>query len=91
MDVKQYMTRLGQQARSASRLIAKADTGKKNAALEAMAAKLEYYRFAGLANAPKTSHTPRKKIIRHYSHHKTPKQMAKPTRSQSKICAVANG
>lgn len=52
MDVKQYMTRLGQQARSASRLIAKADTGKKNAALEAMAAKLDNSRHTLLeANA----------------------------------------
>ncbi|MBV1881606.1 MAG: glutamate-5-semialdehyde dehydrogenase [Pseudomonadales bacterium] len=46
------MTRLGQQARSASRLIAKADTGKKNAALEAMAAKLDNSRHTLLeANA----------------------------------------
>ncbi len=37
MNVKQYMAELGQQARIASREIAKADTGKKNRALLAMA------------------------------------------------------
>ena len=30
MDVTAYMTKLGQQARAASRLIAKANTGVKN-------------------------------------------------------------
>ncbi|NOX93503.1 MAG: glutamate-5-semialdehyde dehydrogenase [Gammaproteobacteria bacterium] len=33
MDIKQYMTETGQQARSASRAMARADTGAKNAAL----------------------------------------------------------
>lgn len=37
MDVKQYMQQLGQQARAASRLMAKADTGIKNRALLAIA------------------------------------------------------
>jgi len=36
-DVKQYMQRVGQQARAASRLMAQADTAAKNRALEAMA------------------------------------------------------
>ena len=33
MDIKQYMTQLGQQARQASRELAKADSNKKNKAL----------------------------------------------------------
>lgn len=33
MDIKQYMTELGQQARAASRAMARAETGAKNAAL----------------------------------------------------------
>lgn len=37
MDVSAYMTRVGQQARTASRLTARADTGAKNAALLATA------------------------------------------------------
>jgi len=37
MDVAQYMTRLGEQARAASRLMARADTDSKNKALLAMA------------------------------------------------------
>ena len=37
MDVAQYMIRLGEQARAASRLMARADTGNKNKALLAMA------------------------------------------------------
>lgn len=37
MDVAQYMTRLGEQARAASRLMARADTDSKNKALQAMA------------------------------------------------------
>lgn len=41
MNVKDYMQQLGQQARAASRLIATADTGKKNAALLAIAAALD--------------------------------------------------
>ncbi len=41
MDIKTYMHTLGQQAREASRAIARADTNQKNAALLAMAAALE--------------------------------------------------
>jgi len=41
MDIKSYMQSLGQQAREASRAIARADTNQKNAALLAMAAALE--------------------------------------------------
>lgn len=37
MNVEQYMTELGQQAREASRLVARADSGLKNRALLAMA------------------------------------------------------
>ena len=37
MDVKQYMRMVGEQARAASRLIARADTNAKNKALLAMA------------------------------------------------------
>ncbi|MGD8566561.1 MAG: glutamate-5-semialdehyde dehydrogenase [Gammaproteobacteria bacterium] len=37
MDIKQYMTQLGQQARAASREMAKADTGAKDRALLAIA------------------------------------------------------
>ncbi len=40
-DVTEYMTRLGQQARQASRAMSRADTNVKNAALEAIAAALE--------------------------------------------------
>ena len=38
MDIKHYMTTLGQQARDASRVLARADTGAKNRALAAIAA-----------------------------------------------------
>ena len=41
MDIKQYMTQVGQQARQASRALAKADSNKKNAALLAIADLLE--------------------------------------------------
>ena len=41
MDIKQYMTQLGQQARQASRVLARADSNKKNAALLAIADLLE--------------------------------------------------
>jgi len=41
MDVKQYMAEIGQQARNASRLVGKADTGAKNAALIAMAKEID--------------------------------------------------
>ena len=37
VDIKQYMSQLGQQARAASRQLAKANTGQKNAALLAIA------------------------------------------------------
>ena len=37
MNVEEYMIELGQQARDAARLIAKASTGTKNTALLAMA------------------------------------------------------
>ncbi len=40
-DVTEYMARLGQQARQASRAMSRADTNVKNAALEAIAAALE--------------------------------------------------
>ena len=38
MDIKQYMTQVGQQARKASRAMAKADTATKNKALQLIAA-----------------------------------------------------
>ena len=41
MDIQAYMQQVGRQARSASRLMAKADTGAKNRALEAIAAAIE--------------------------------------------------
>lgn len=41
MDVKQYMTQVGQQARAASVAIAKAETGDKNKALQAIADAIE--------------------------------------------------
>ncbi len=41
MDIKQYMTRLGQQARQASRVLARANSKQKNAALNAIADLLE--------------------------------------------------
>lgn len=41
MDIKQYMTQLGQQARQASRALATANSNKKNAALLAIADLLE--------------------------------------------------
>ncbi|TCK05916.1 glutamate-5-semialdehyde dehydrogenase [Marinobacterium mangrovicola] len=41
MNVAEYMSELGQKARAASRLMARADTGSKNAALEAMARVLD--------------------------------------------------
>ncbi len=37
MDIKAYMTQLGQQARQAASALARANTGTKNAALLAMA------------------------------------------------------
>ncbi|MEJ2360917.1 MAG: glutamate-5-semialdehyde dehydrogenase [Gammaproteobacteria bacterium] len=37
MDIKQYMSQLGQQARGASRVLARAQTRQKNAALQAIA------------------------------------------------------
>lgn len=46
MNVKDYMQQLGQQAREASRLIAAADTGQKNAALLAIAAAMDAARPA---------------------------------------------
>jgi len=41
MDIKAYMQQVGRQARAASRLMARADTGAKNRALEAIAAAVE--------------------------------------------------
>lgn len=41
MDIKQYMQNVGQRARAASRLVAKAESGVKNAALAAMASSIE--------------------------------------------------
>ncbi|MFN4148048.1 MAG: glutamate-5-semialdehyde dehydrogenase [Rhodocyclaceae bacterium] len=49
MDVKDYMTTLGQQARAASRSMAKAPTAAKNAALLAMAAEIRTRRDLLLA------------------------------------------
>ncbi|MBA53851.1 MAG: glutamate-5-semialdehyde dehydrogenase [Pseudomonadales bacterium] len=46
MDVKAYMTQVGQQARAASRAMAKANTGIKNAALLAIADAIEANRQA---------------------------------------------
>lgn len=50
MNIAEYMSELGQRARAASRLIARADTSRKNAALEAMARVLDASR-AELAEA----------------------------------------
>lgn len=44
MDVQQYMTALGEQARQASRLMAAADTGAKNRALQMIAAAIDVAR-----------------------------------------------
>lgn len=41
VDIKEYMTALGQQARAASRVLARANTGMKNAALLAIADAIE--------------------------------------------------
>ncbi len=41
MDIKQYMTEVGQRARTASRVLARAQTAQKNRALEAIADLLE--------------------------------------------------
>ncbi|MGS2717204.1 glutamate-5-semialdehyde dehydrogenase [Eionea flava] len=49
MTIKAYMQQLGQQARAASRVIAAADTGKKNAALLAIANALDEQRAALIA------------------------------------------
>lgn len=49
MDVKAYMAEVGQQARVASREVARANTGKKNKALLAMAEAIESSREALLA------------------------------------------
>ncbi|WP_188750285.1 glutamate-5-semialdehyde dehydrogenase [Marinobacterium zhoushanense] len=46
MNVAEYMSELGQRARAASRLMARADTGRKNAALDAMARVLDASRDA---------------------------------------------
>jgi len=53
MDVAQYMTQLGEQARAASRLMARADTDSKNKALLAMAEAIDARREA-LAEANRT-------------------------------------
>lgn len=49
MDVKQYMQQVGQEARAASRLMARAETATKNAALLAMAAAIRRDKEALLA------------------------------------------
>ena len=49
MNIKDYMQRLGQQARAASRTIAAADTGQKNRALQAIANALRQSRPSLLA------------------------------------------
>ncbi|MBA3981039.1 MAG: glutamate-5-semialdehyde dehydrogenase, partial [Alcanivorax sp.] len=49
MNIEQYMQDLGQRARAASRLMARADTGAKNAALLGIAAALREHREAILA------------------------------------------
>lgn len=49
MDLKTYMLELGQRARAASRHMAAADTGQKNAALLAIAAQLDQARAALVA------------------------------------------
>jgi len=46
MDVAQYMTRLGEQARAASRMVARASTDSKNRALLAMAEAIDAQREA---------------------------------------------
>ncbi len=46
VDIKKYMTQLGQQARAASRILARARTGQKNAALLAIADAIEQQRAA---------------------------------------------
>jgi glutamate-5-semialdehyde dehydrogenase len=50
VDIKQYMTQLGQQARAASRVLARAQTSQKNAALLGIAEAIEEQRDA-LLNA----------------------------------------
>ena len=50
VDIKQYMTQLGQQARAASRVLARAQTSQKNAALLGIAEAIEQQRDA-LLNA----------------------------------------
>lgn len=49
MDIKQYMTQLGRQARQASRAVAAADSGVKNRALLAMASSVDAHRSEILA------------------------------------------
>lgn len=49
LDIKQYMTQLGQQAREASRVLARTHTGQKNAALEAIAEAIDAQRAHILA------------------------------------------
>ena len=49
MDIKQYMSQLGRQARQASRAVAAADSGVKNRALLAMATAVDAHREAILA------------------------------------------
>lgn len=49
LDIKQYMTQLGQQARAASRVLARAQTRQKNAALQAIAEAVDQQRGQILA------------------------------------------
>jgi len=49
LDIKQYMTQLGQQARAASRVLARAQTRQKNAALQAIAEAIAQQRAQILA------------------------------------------
>ena len=53
MDIKQYMQQVGEQARSASRAMARAETTDKNRALEITAALLEQSMSALLAENQK--------------------------------------
>jgi glutamate-5-semialdehyde dehydrogenase len=44
LDIKQYMIQVGQQARAAARVLARAETAKKNAALQSIAEAIEQQR-----------------------------------------------
>lgn len=57
MTTKDYMIRLGQQARAASRALAAVDTGSKNAALQAIATSLDHRRAHLQAENQKDLHS----------------------------------